>query len=89
MLKNRYTYLGILVSYTIASIVVFVPWINTDLLGAAPFPALAILSPIAAWFILFTFETIRRYLRRRGHFGGVPKRNANLIELVRTTSSVK
>lgn len=68
------------------AIVIYVPAINTAL-GAYPFTPLAFLSPIAAGILLWIWEVVRRFLRRRGYFGGVPKKNANLVDFIRTTSS--
>ena len=97
--------MGASVAVTVAAIVVYVPGLNNVVLGGGPVPALAILSPIGAGILLICYEFARRFLRRRGSrhttsvrppnpnpigwFGGIPKTNRNLMELVRTTSSVK
>lgn len=101
MFKNRFTYFGMVCSVVIAAIVVYVPWINTVLFEGGPVPIAAYGPPIAAGLILYIWEVIRRFLRKQGtdfsisfcsdfvvgYFGGVPKKNQNLIDLVRTTSS--
>ena len=73
----------------LASVIVYVPGLNDTILGGGPVPPLALLAPIAAGTALVAYEFARRFLRRRGWFGGIPRANRNLLELVRTTSSVK
>lgn len=89
MLKNKWTWIGIGVGVVISVIIVYVPFIDSKIFGAYPFPPIAFLAPLFMGFLLFAFEFSRRLLRKRGYFGGVPKRNVNLVDLVRTTSSVK
>lgn len=74
---------------TIASIMIFVPFINSKIFDVTPFPPMAFLAPIAAGVLLFGYEFGRRFLRKKGYFGGVPKCNINLVELVRTTTCAK
>lgn len=76
-------------SVSVAAIVTCIPWINWQIFQAYYPPAVALLAGVAAGVILFVWEFIRRYLRRRGYFGGVPKKNVNLLELVRTTSTIQ
>ena len=106
--RNKYTYLGALLAIAVATIVIYVPGLNSTILGGGPVPVLALLAPLGAGFILIIYEFIRIYLRKKGtessiaqeivpitsswilgFFGGMPKTNPNLVELVRTTSSVK
>ena len=89
MLKNKWTWVGIVVGAAISAFIVYIPFINSHIFGAYPFPPIAFLAPISMGIFLFAYEFIRRFLRRKGYFGGVPKRNVNLVDLVRTTSSVK
>ena len=42
----------------------------------------------AAGFVMFLYECVRKFFRKRGWFGGIPKKNTNLLELVRTTSTM-
>jgi hypothetical protein len=87
--RNKFTYIGACVSIAVAAIVIYVPGLNDVILGGGPVPVVALLAPIAAGILLIIYEFIQRFLRRRGLFGGIPKTNANLLDLVRTTSSVK
>lgn len=87
--RNKYTYLGLLYAACVASIVTMIPWINWEIFGAYWPPAVALLSGVAAGIVLYVWEICRRYLRRRGYFGGVPKKNVNLLELIRTTSTIQ
>ena len=89
MLKNKWTWVGIGAGAAISALIVYIPFINSHVFGAYPFPPLAFLAPIALGIILFAYEFTRRFLRKKGYFGGIPKRNVNLVDLVRTTSSVK
>lgn len=89
MLKNKWTWIGIGAGAAISAFIVYIPFINSHVFGAYPFPPLAFLAPIAMGIFLFVYEFSRRFLRKKGYFGGVPKRNVNLVDLVRTTSSVK
>lgn len=89
MLKNKYSWLGAAIAISVATIVVYVPGLNNVVLQGGPAPFLALLAPLGAGLLLVIYETIRIFLRRHNYFGGVPKRNPNLLELVRTTSSVK
>lgn len=89
MHRNKYTYLGAGIAVGVAALVTYVPGLNDVVLGGGPVPLVAILAPVAAGIFLIGYEFGRRFLRRRGFFGGVPRRNFNLLELVRTTSSVK
>lgn len=79
--------MGVLVGLAFAAIVVYVPGIQTVLSTFAVSP-LAILAPIASGILLIAYESVRKFLRFHGYFGGVPKRNPNLLDLVRTTSTV-
>lgn len=87
LFKNKRTFLGIFIGLCIASIVVFVPGIQ-DILNSAPPPALALLSPVGAGIFLFLYDSLLKFLKSRGYFGGMPKRNDNLLDLVRTTSTI-
>jgi sodium/potassium-transporting ATPase subunit alpha len=89
MVKNKWTWIGIACGAVISVFIVYIPFINLNVFGAYPFPVVAFLAPIAMGIFLFAYEFTRRYLRKRGYFGGIPKRNVNLVDLVRTTSSVK
>lgn len=89
MLKNKWTWAGIAFGVLISVFIIYIPYINFHVFGAYPFPPLAFLCPLAMGLFLFAYEFTRRYLRKRGYFGGIPKRNVNLVDLVRTTSSVK
>lgn len=74
---------------SVAAIIIYVPGLNNVVLGGGPVPILALLAPFGAGCGLVLYEFIRVYCRRRGWFGGIPKTNNNLVELVRTTSSIK
>jgi sodium/potassium-transporting ATPase subunit alpha len=102
--RNKFTYIGCGIAIAFLVIVVYVPGLNDVVLGGGPVPALALLVPIAAGIFLTLYEFARRFLRRKGtaifcrgqwlewgigFFGGVPKTNFNLLDLVRTTSSIK
>jgi len=87
--RNPYTYAGIVLSAIIACIVVYVPWINDVLLAGGPVPFLALLCPIGAGILLIGYEFARRFLVKKGVFGEPPKKNINLVELVRSTSTVR
>lgn len=87
--RNKFTYIGAGVAIAVCVIVVYVPGLNDVVLGGGPVPPLAFLAPVAAGIFLILYEFMRRFLRRRGYFGGIPKKNANLLDLVRTTSSFK
>lgn len=89
MLKNKWTWIGIGIGAVISVFIIYIPYINFHVFGAYPFSSLALLCPIIMGLLLFAYEFTRRYLRKRGYFGGIPKRNVNLVDLVRTTSSVK
>lgn len=89
MLKNKWTWIGIGSGAVISAIIIYIPFINSHVFGSYPFPPLAFLAPIGMGIFLFAYEFTRRFLRKKGYFGGVPKRNVNLVDLVRTTSSVK
>jgi sodium/potassium-transporting ATPase subunit alpha len=89
MIKNKWTWIGIGSGVAISAFIVYIPFINSHIFGAYPFPPIAFLAPIAMGAFLFAYEFARRFLRRKGYFGGIPKRNVNLVDLVRTTSSVK
>lgn len=84
---NKRTWLGVASGLSFAAIVVYVPGIQM-ILSTAPVSPLALLAPIATGLLLTIYEYGRKFLRNRGFFGGVPKRNPNLLELVRTTSTV-
>lgn len=89
MLKNKWTWIGIGAGVLISAFIVYIPYINSHIFGAYPFPPIAFLAPLAMGIFLFIYEFSRRFLRKKGYFGGVPKQNINLVDLVRTTSSVK
>lgn len=89
MLQNKWTWMGMLIGCAIAVMIIYIPGLNSFVFGVYPFPIIAIVVPIAMGVFLFAYEFGRRFLRRKGYFGGIPKRNVNLVELVRTTSSVK
>lgn len=89
MLKNKWTWIGIGAGVAISAFIVYIPFINSHVFGAYPFPPIAFVAPIAMGIFLFAYEFTRRFLRKKGYFGGIPKRNVNLVDLVRTTSSVK
>jgi hypothetical protein len=87
--RNKVTYLAMVISAMIASIVTFIPWINSVIFLSYYPPAVALLGGVASGIILYIWEFGRRFLRKRGYFGGVPKRNVNLLELIRTTSTIQ
>ncbi len=89
MLKNKWTWIGMLIGGVIAVMIIYIPGLDSFVFSIYPFPIIAILAPVAMGCFLFAYEFTRRFLCRKGYFGGVPKRNINLVELVRTTSSVK
>lgn len=89
MIKNKWTWIGIGAGVLISAFIVYIPYINSHIFGAYPFPPIAFLAPLAMGIFLFIYEFSRRFLRKKGYFGGVPKQNINLVDLVRTTSSVK
>ena len=89
MIKNKWTWIGIGSGVAISAFIVYIPFINSHIFGAYPFPPIAFLAPLAMGIFLFIYEFARRFLRKKGYFGGIPKRNVNLVDLVRTTSSVK
>lgn len=70
--RNKYTYLGIVISATIAGIIVYVPFINTTLLQCAPAPAVAFAAPVLAGTIMFAYEFVRRFVRMHGMWGACP-----------------
>lgn len=72
-----------------AAIVIYVPGVNNIIFQTAPAPIVSYIAPVATGLLLFVYETIRRFLRKRGYFGGVPKKNVNLVDLVRTTSTMQ
>lgn len=78
-----------LVGGVIGLCVVYIPGLNNVVFGIAPAPAIALCGALAGSLLLLTYEVVRRLLRRRGYFGGIPQRNVNLLELIRTTSSAK
>lgn len=71
MLINRLTYIGIFIAMIVAAIVAYIPALNEIFQTDIP-PALALGPPIAAGMFLFVYETLRRLLRHRGYFGGIP-----------------
>ena len=87
MFVNLVTYLGIFIGLCICGLIVYVPFIHR-LIMSAKVHAYVYLVPLCTGIFLFAYEVIRRWLRRRGYFGGVPKKNQNLVELIRTTSTV-
>lgn len=89
MLLNKWTWIGMAIGISISVLIVYVPFINFTIFGALPIPWIAFVAPLLLGIFLFCYEFVRRFLRKRGYFGGIPKRNINLVELVRTTSSVK
>jgi len=84
---NRHTIPGIIIGLIVASIIVYTPGVQS-IIGSYTLNPIALLSPIAAGIFLFIYEFVRRFLRNKGFFGGVPKKNANLLDLVRTTSTI-
>ena len=78
-----------LVGGVIGVCVVYIPGLNDVVFGIAPAPAIALCGALAGGLLLLSYEAIRRFLRRKGMLGGIPKRNVNLLELIRTTSSAK
>lgn len=89
MIKNKWTWIGIIIGASISCFIVYIPYINFKIFGASSFPVIALIAPIFMGIFLFAYEFVRRLLRKKGYFGGIPKRNVNLVDLVRTTSSVK
>ena len=89
MVKNKWTWIGIGAGGAISAFIIYVPFVNLNVFGAYPFPPIVFLAPMATGLFLFVYEFTRRFLRKKGYFGGIPKRNVNLVDLVRTTSSVK
>jgi sodium/potassium-transporting ATPase subunit alpha len=89
MLKNKATYAGIALSASVAAIVVYVPGLNSVIIRTSPAPIEAYVAPVATGILLYIYEVIRRFLRHKGYFGGIPKKNVNLVDLVRTTSTLQ
>lgn len=87
--RNYHAFIGMLVGGVIGVCVVYIPGLNDDVFGIAPAPAIALCGALAGGLLLSAYEVCRRFLRRRGTFGGIPKRNINLLELIRTTSTAK
>lgn len=67
---------------------IYVPGVNNIIFQTAPAPIYAYIAPVAGGLLLWTYEVCRRFLRKRGYFGGIPKVNENLVLLIRTTSSM-
>lgn len=73
MFVNWMTYVGIACAMLVAAIVCFIPGLNY-IFDTEPPPGLSIPSPFAAALLLFLYEFLRRALRHRGWFGGIPDR---------------
>jgi sodium/potassium-transporting ATPase subunit alpha len=86
LLANKRSIAGVVVGAVIACIVVYVPELN-KVLQAAPVRIEPIAAAFGVAFLMVPYEFVRKYLRKQGYFGGVPKKNVNLLELVRTTST--
>lgn len=67
MLQNKYTYIGMAVSISVAAIVIYVPGINDTILKGGPVPVAAYGPPFVAGVLLYAYEFLRRFLRRRGN----------------------
>ncbi|PJF19048.1 HAD-like domain-containing protein [Paramicrosporidium saccamoebae] len=68
---NRMTYIGIFCAMVVCAIVVYIPAINEVFQTNIP-PALALAPPFVAGITLVLYEFVRRSLRHRGKFGGIP-----------------
>lgn len=88
MFRNWRTYAGIAISAAVAAFVIYVPGVNNIIFQTAPAPIESYIAPVATGILLFAYEFFRRFLHKRGYFGGIPKRNVNLVDLVRTTSTI-
>ena len=88
MFVNVVTYVGIALGVAICVFIMYVPFMH-EALSSYHIKPMTYLVPVAAGVFLFGYEVIRRFLRKRGWFGGVPKKNQNLVELIRTTSTVR
>lgn len=88
LFRNWRTYVGIATSAAVSAIVIYVPGVNNIIFQTAPAPIESYIAPIATGLLLFCYEVIRRFLRKRGYFGGIPKKNVNLVDFVRTTSTM-
>lgn len=86
LFTNRASWIGWAFGLFVSVCCVYIPFIQ-NILSTEPVGILPILSPVVGGVFLFFYEFGRRYFMRKGFFGGVPKRNANLLELVRTTST--
>lgn len=71
---NRSTYVGIFCAMVVAAFVCFIPVINTAVFKTNYPPAVALTPAFAAGIFLFVYEAVRRYLRVKGHFGGIPSK---------------
>jgi phosphoribosylformylglycinamidine (FGAM) synthase-like enzyme len=95
--RNYFTFVGMAIGGAIAVGVVYIPGLNNVVFEVGPAPPIVLLAAIAGGILLFIYEIIRRFLRRKGkniklktgYFGGIPKRNENLLELVRTMSGAQ
>lgn len=93
--RNPYTYVGIGAGFAVAAAIVYIPGLSDRVVGAFGPPWPALLVPVGAGVVLFAYEFARRFLRKRGFFGGFPGRNADgadetgtsLLSLLQSTST--
>lgn len=84
---NWRTYVGIVIGMIISALVVYTPGIR-KFFGGSPVGPIPLMIPLCSGLLLYMFEVLRKFLLRRGWFGGLPRRNPNLVELLRTTTSI-
>lgn len=73
MFVNGLTYVGILTASLVAAIVAYIPALNAIFATDVP-PALSLAPPAAAGVFLICYEFLRRHLKSRGLFGGIPNK---------------
>jgi sodium/potassium-transporting ATPase subunit alpha len=88
LLTNKMTFLSLFISAAVICSVVYIPAFNT-FFPSGPVGILAWLMPVGSGILYYSYECIRRHLIMKGYFGGLPKCNVNLLELVRTTTTIK
>ena len=84
---NTHAYIGLIIGALLAGLIVYTPGIQSFFRSDGVLP-LPLLVPLSSGVLLFIYEVIRRNLRMKGYFGGIPKKNQNLVELIRTTTSI-
>ncbi|RKP15685.1 hypothetical protein ROZALSC1DRAFT_26175, partial [Rozella allomycis CSF55] len=85
--KNKYSLYGILIGALIGSFIIWTPGVQEGL-GSGNVSIYCILASFGIGIIYFVLEVFRKQLQIWGYLGGLPKKNDNLIELVRTTSTI-